>query len=424
MDDYAQYSNMMSQINQINQQGRELVNEKKEDQLEKLAEYKKTLEMTTEGIGGGILHDTGINLIKKGLSTLKDKIPIPMDELEKMIEDYKEGDAKKMFQGMAKRGYSQAKKKLFGDVDGDDEDADTSVKKLFGKLFKTGKAQINPASKVDDNVVRTIGDIAPPEPIQEPNFDNVTSSNEFRVQNKLLKNKVQGLDKDLQKKVQRDLNTDTTIKKPSEIKQITDPDEKLTEQIKRGKALNDRVDAELQKQPLPSAPEEEPSSILAKAQEKLQTRLRQIAQPVQTESDTASGTKGFFAELLDRKKTQVQEQIQKAQGKLLAGGGEDDDDPTTFQQPKPLGTDIKESDIVSDVTEVKPDIKQIAKKAGEKLAETDAELGGVEDPFGDVISGLVGLGTLLGGIFGAKAKHLKTPPPSYIPLNPVFQSGA
>ena len=43
---------------------------------------------------------------------------------------------------------------------------------------------------------------------------------------------------------------------------------------------------------------------------------------------------------------------------------------------------------------------------------------------GDVLSGLVGLGTLLGGVFGAKSKHLKGNFPAYVPINPTFQSGA
>ena len=99
MEDYAQYSNMMNQINQINQAGREIVNEKKEDQQEKLNEYKKTLEMTTEGIGGGILHDTGISLIKKGFAKLKNKIPVPAEELEnmvirKIVSDWKSTESK------------------------------------------------------------------------------------------------------------------------------------------------------------------------------------------------------------------------------------------------------------------------------------------------------------------------------------------
>ena len=402
MDDYAQYSNMMNQINQINQQGREIVNEKKEDQQEKLNEYKKTLEMTTEGIGGGILHDTGISLIKKGFAALKDKIPVPADELENMLNDYKEGGAKKMFEGMTKRGYSKAKSKMFGDsTDGDD--AESAVKKVFGKLFKTGKSQ-NP-STVETNPEDNL-------PSAEPDFDNVASKADFKVQNKLLKDKVKSLDPDTQKQVQKDLNNDPTIKKPSEIKNITDPDEKLAEQIKRGKALNDRVNQE----PLPPA-EAEDKPLLQQAQDKLKTRLQQITQTDAEEEDAAKTGKGFFQNILDDAKTKVQGQIQKAQGQLLQGGGEDDDDPATFQEPKPLGTEVVEKDAVDDT------VKDVAKKAGERVAETDVELGGPEDPFGDIVSGLVGLGTLLGGIFGAKKKHLP-PAPAYVPINPTFQSGA
>jgi hypothetical protein len=395
MDDYAQYSNMMNQINQINQAGKEVVNEKKEDQQEKLAEYKKTLEMTTEGIGGGILHDTGISLIKKGFAALKDKIPVPQEELENMLNDYKEGGAKKMFEGMTKRGYSKAKNKIFGD----DDDAETSVKKVFGKLFKTGKSQ-SPSTvepEPEDNL-----------PATEPDFDNVASKADFKVQNKLLKDKVKSLDPDTQKQIQKDLNNDSTIKKPSELKDITDPEEKLTEQIKRGKALNDRVNQEL--------PATDDKPLLQQAQDKLKTRLQQVTETEGEEEDAAKTGQGFFQNILD-KQQQVQGQIQKAQGKLLQGGGEDDDDPATFQEPKPLGTEVVEKDAADDT------IKDVAKKAGTRLAETDAELGGPEDPFGDVISGLVGLGTLLGGIFGAKKKHLP-PTPAYVPINPTFQSGA
>jgi len=395
MDDYAQYSNMMNQINQINQAGKEVVNEKKEDQQEKLAEYKKTLEMTTEGIGGGILHDTGISLIKKGFAALKDKIPVPQEELENMLNDYKEGGAKKMFEGMTKRGYSKAKNKIFGD----DDDAETSVKKVFGKLFKTGKSQ-SPSTvepEPEDNL-----------PATEPDFDNVASKADFKVQNKLLKDKVKSLDPDTQKQIQKDLNNDSTIKKPSELKDITDPEEKLTEQIKRGKALNDRVNQEL--------PATDDKPLLQQAQDKLKTRLQQVTETEGEEEDAAKTGQGFFQNILD-KQQQVQGQIQKAQGKLLQGGGEDDDDPATFQEPKPLGTEVIEKDAADDT------VKDVAKKAGTRLAETDAELGGPEDPFGDVISGLVGLGTLLGGIFGAKKKHLP-PTPAYVPINPTFQSGA
>ena len=386
MDDYAQYSNMMNQINQINSSQKEVVNEKKEDMQEKLAEYKKTLEMTTEGIGGGILHDVGMNLIKKGFSAIKDKLPIPTDELESMVADYKEGGAKKMFDGMTKRGYSKAKQKIFGD-----EENDNAVTKVFGNLFKKPIEDVKASDITDDE--------PPPPPAEdslEPNFDNIGSTDEYKVQNKLLKDKVKSLDKDTQKQIKSDVDNDPLIKKTSEIKKITDPDEKLAEQTKRGKALNDRVNeeapeapAQIQEAPKPSAP----------------LRDEEAFQDDPAKSD--------FQNLLDKK-----------QGDLLKGGGLDDDDQDIFQAPKSISqkiTSVLGGDEDEDLTDT---IKTTAKKAGEKFLETDAELGGPEDPFGDVLSGIVGLGTLLGGVFGAKSKHLKGNFPAYVPINPTFQSGA
>lgn len=383
MDDYAQYSNMMDQINQINSSQKEVVNEKKEDMQEKLAEYKKTLEMTTEGIGGGILHDTGMNLIKSGLSALKDKIPVPTEELEAMVSDYKDGGAKKMFDGMAKRGYSKAKTKIFGD-----EESDNAVTKVFGKLFKKPTEDVKPSDITDEEP-------PPAELSQEPNFENIGSKAEYKVQNNLLKDKVKTLDSDTQKQIKSDVDNDPSIKKTSEIKQITDPDEKLVEQAKRGKALNDRVNEEAPEPPV-TAPEQ-----TAQLTERLEA----------TEQDATKTDKGFFQNLLDKK-----------QGDLLQGGGVTEDDQDTFQAPKSITQKI--TSVLKPADDDLDDTISVAKKAGEKFAETDAELGGPEDIGGDVISGLVGLGTLLGGVFGAKSKHLKGNFPTYVPINPTFQSGA
>lgn len=63
--------------------------------------------------------------------------------------------------------------------------------------------------------------------------------------------------------------------------------------------------------------------------------------------------------------------------------------------------------------------KKAAEEAGEEAGEIDAIGGGVEDPIGDVIAGAVGLGTLLGGIFGDKEK---APAPIQIKAPVVSQS--
>ena len=199
------------------------------------------------------------------------------------------------------------------------------------------------------------------------------------------------LDKDTQKQIKSDVDNDPLIKKTSEIKNITDPDEKLVEQSKRGKALNDRVNEEV---PEPPATAPKPSAPL---------RDEEAFQDDPAKSD--------FQNLLDKK-----------QGDLLKGGGLDDDDQDIFQAPKSITQKI--TSVLKPADDDLDDTISVAKKAGEKFLETDAELGGPEDVGGDVISGLVGLGTLLGGVFGAKSKHLKGNFPAYVPINPTFQSGA
>lgn len=67
--------------------------------------------------------------------------------------------------------------------------------------------------------------------------------------------------------------------------------------------------------------------------------------------------------------------------------------------------------VVEDVTDdigkqAESDFKTTAKKALSKAGQVDAEGGGPEDPVSDVIGAIVGVGTLLAGIF----KHKKAPP--------------
>ena len=52
------------------------------------------------------------------------------------------------------------------------------------------------------------------------------------------------------------------------------------------------------------------------------------------------------------------------------------------------------------------------------MAEIDAE--GAGNPLSDVVGAVVGISTLLGGIFGARSRHASKP----IPLNPTYQIGA
>ncbi len=71
--------------------------------------------------------------------------------------------------------------------------------------------------------------------------------------------------------------------------------------------------------------------------------------------------------------------------------------------------------------------KQAAKGGGEELSELiteDTVLGGPENPIGDVITGLTGLGMVLGGIFAPKHHDSPPPPPPKPPsINPATAMG-
>jgi len=85
-----------------------------------------------------------------------------------------------------------------------------------------------------------------------------------------------------------------------------------------------------------------------------------------------------------------------------------------------VSRDIEEaSKVAKDVSTGTEDLASTAGKALGTLAETDAELGGPEDPIGDIVSLVAGLGTLFGGVFG---KH-HTETPVEVPTNPTSQQG-
>ena len=506
MDDYAQYSNMMSQVNAINSQGREIVNEKKEDLQEKVNEYKKTLEMTTEGIGGGILHDVGMNLIKKGFASIKNKMPVPLDELEKMVSDYKDGGAKKMFEGMTKRGYSKAKTKLFGDAE-DGEEGENAVKKVFGKIFKKAKAQApstigNAADAIAGtgaDATAAKNDFLDSQSEKNTDFKSIDNADDFTAASKKLDDRIKQLPQENRDNITDAFEKNAAVKTSNEINALPKGSpEKLAAKVATNTEKQNIISKEEEKVfDKASSQIPEDASIATRAK----TTLSRIGAPLEgeggAEEDAAKTGKGFFQKLLNVGKSKAASAAddvlgdldasslqtpKKLSGKVLQGLGKDLEGgeegggfgkylggidkvgqavtlgsqlfkkgETGKQREDLLGSTAKQT-ILDDVKDrgtdfvseklndavapelktaassvlkdgVETDVKATAEKAGERLVETDAELGGPEDPFGDVISGIVGLGTLLGGIFGAKKKHA-APVAAYNPINPTFQSGA
>lgn len=85
---------------------------------------------------------------------------------------------------------------------------------------------------------------------------------------------------------------------------------------------------------------------------------------------------------------------------------------TSVQSLADLASNIgaKGDDIVSGAKTVVSTGSKGA-EAASVAGETDLALGGPEDPVGDVISAVVGIGTLIGSLFGDKPKPLPKPPP-------------
>ena len=65
--------------------------------------------------------------------------------------------------------------------------------------------------------------------------------------------------------------------------------------------------------------------------------------------------------------------------------------------------------------------KTVGKSAGDAVLESEAVLGGPEDPLADIVGLFAGLGTLLGGAFGGEKP--KPPPIPQAQLNPSSTFG-
>lgn len=102
--------------------------------------------------------------------------------------------------------------------------------------------------------------------------------------------------------------------------------------------------------------------------------------------------------------------------------GDDDDSLLENTQKTISGVKKIASSGVDEVENVGKKGAKLAEKVASRVAETDAESGGPEDVVGDVVSGLVGLGTLIAGVKIGKHIHQQTP--NDLISNATYQAGA
>ena len=88
-------------------------------------------------------------------------------------------------------------------------------------------------------------------------------------------------------------------------------------------------------------------------------------------------------------------------------GGPADAEP---QPPKPPSPEPVAKEVEKGGEKVGKKIATVGEEAGEDTLEAETIGGGPEDPFGDIVAGIVGITTLLSGLF-SKKKHLPKAPP-------------
>jgi len=106
-------------------------------------------------------------------------------------------------------------------------------------------------------------------------------------------------------------------------------------------------------------------------------------------------------------------EVQLEQGEERAVGGlEDGAENEASQVGKSIAKKATKKAITSG-------LEDAAKTAGTEFAEIEAAGGGPEDIGADIVGGIVGLGTLLGGVFGGK-HHVES---ERLPINPATNYG-
>ena len=197
----------------------------------------------------------------------------------------------------------------------------------------------------------------------------------------------------------------------------------------------DRISNEV-KESLENKAKEASTKIEGQLNNDARTTLSKYAEDLDTTDDNPFGipddiqeSKVISSQFI-RNKEALDNNIQENQKQIKP-----QEDPTEIEQPKDISSkmDVDEAeDIGKDVSKAEnigkdaEEVEDIGKSVGsslEEASETDAVLGGPEDPIGDIISVGIGIAGLIGGIFGAHRMKAHTPKLP-LPAQPSVQIGA
>jgi hypothetical protein len=411
--------NFQTSKEQLAQQSREREAEVKEKAEKAQEKYNENVRTPLEMVSGSAVEDTSLDLLKNGIKRLSsktaEKLGISKDTVKSFTDKLDKIDKKELLKN-PKKAIQEAFK----------GEEDEGIQNLLKKTLQENLKKIVP-EKVQDIIPSITRDIKGNTKKLGKLSDNITGKIDNlggQSQNIAdVKESIKSLDPDIAKALPinpsiKDLQSAQLRQGMRDIgdKSLTLKDDLTNAQRGSGKlkvkvllddtkSALDKKEASLKdlKSNIKDKFKSLSDSDKIKAREEFENRFKQlnIKQPTSRED---------ILNAREQKLNLQKDTVNKYKSK--SPDIEPENTKAVNEKFKPT-TDADADDALQDV-------KSVAKKAGERLIETDAELGGPEDPLGDIVAGVVALGSMIFGI-----KHKPKPPPIPIvqKVAPTLQLG-
>lgn len=330
--------NFQSSKERIASQAREREEKVKEKAKEAQDKYNENVKTPLEAIGGSGVEDTGLDLVKNGISRLtteaSNKLGITKDTIKSFTDKLDKIDKKELLKN--------PKKALQDAFQGDE---DEGIQNLLKKTIQENLKKIVPKEAQDliPNITRDIKGNAK----QLSNVGDVKN---------IAEDSFKSLDDDIAKALP--INPSTRDIQSAQLRQ----------------SMRDIRD--------------DPRSLTLK-------------------DDLTNAQRG------------------SSSGKIKVKVFPDDEEASSAEQAEKSAEEgiktVQEGEKgVADTEKIVSDVKGVATKAGERALAVDTDLGGPEDPFGDIVAGIAALGTM---IFGIKHKPKLPTIPKVQQISPALQLG-
>ena len=380
--------NFLNEKSQLSNQYQAQLKAIKDKNDEAQAKYKEIVNTPLDVLGGGLTEDSVVPLLKSALKSGGEKVASKLGlsedtikTLSSKLDSLKASDLKNPKQALKKllsgnesseekQSIKDALSKSFKSFKDAPENTIDKLKSVVGKKGPLNKAQStiknltgDTIDSLDDDIKEGLG--------KNPSFRDILSA---KTRQEMRAGGRKGL------KLGDDLTDSQLQGKP--VQQMIINDDPIA---KRGAELVQR--------------EKQVNNRIQNMNDTDQAAARDTISEQQKILDFDPAKQGDANSILDAREANVT--IKEGVADSIDGGVKQG-----VPEVKPVVEDV--SDDIGKAAE--SDFKTTAKKALERVGEIDAEGGGPEDPVADVIGAVVGIGTLIAGIF-----KKKKPPPSIQP---------